>query len=94
MTYDPDRDARAPKNVNPNVRPYEREGPELSTVMMLSLVALFLAVGFWFYATSGSDTVATDDRPKAEGTTTGSGSQEAPLPKTPTPPTVPVEPRQ
>lgn len=91
MTYDPDRDARAPHDVNPNVRPYERDRPEFSTVIILGLTALFLAIGAWFYATSGGQSVAVDDRPKAEGTV-GSGTRGEPLAKTP--PTVRAEPRQ
>ena len=31
MTYDPDRDARAPSDVSPNERPYSRQGAGLST---------------------------------------------------------------
>ena len=86
MTYDPDRDARAPADVSPNRRPYEREGTSLSVALMLALMAAFVAVGFWFYATSDSAIVATGERPAA---TTGTGAQEPPLPNMPTPPTAP-----
>lgn len=86
MTYDPDRDARAPADVSPNRRPYEREGTSLSVALMLALMAAFVAVGFWFYATSDRAIVATGERPAA---TTGTGAQEPPLPNMPTPPTAP-----
>jgi ferric-dicitrate binding protein FerR (iron transport regulator) len=89
MTYDPDRDARAPADISPNRRPYERAGAGLSVALMLALMAAFVAVGFWFYATSDGTTVATGERPAAEQATTGAGSQEPPLPNTPTPPTAP-----
>lgn len=42
MTYDPDRDARAPADVNPNTRPYERGGAGLSVALMLGLMAAFV----------------------------------------------------
>jgi hypothetical protein len=97
MTYDPDRDVRAPDDVNPNVRPYERDGPGLSVLLMLGLLVAFIAVGLWFYAMSGNSALTTEDRlrtdPKTEHTT-GTGSQERPLPNTPTPPTVPSPPQQ
>jgi hypothetical protein len=91
MTYDPDRDTRAPADVSPNRRPYERSG--VSAALMLCLMAAFVAVGFWLYMTNDSN-VATDNRPAAERTTTGAAPQERPLPETPTPPTVPSQPRQ
>jgi len=88
MTYDPDRDDRAPADVNPNRRPYDRGGAGLSAAMMLALMAAFLAVGFWFYATADR-TVATRERPAAEATTTGEGSQDRSATETPpaSPPT-------
>jgi len=94
MTYDPDRDARAPADVNPTERPYSREGAGLSVALMLGIMAAFIAVGFWFYATNNDPAVVTDNRPAEERTTTAAGSQERPLPQTPTPPTVPAQPRQ
>lgn len=92
MTYDPDRDARAPADVYPNQRPYSRQGAGLSVALMLGLMAAFVAVGIWFYATDPA--VVTDDRPAQERSTAGAGSQEQPLPATPTPPTAPSQPRQ
>lgn len=96
MTYDPDRDARAPADVSPNRRPYERERTDVGAVMTLSILGLFIAFGLWFYLTGGEHhTAATDDRPAASQTTTGSGTREAPLPaNTPTPPTVPSPARE
>ena len=88
MTYDPDRDARAPADVSPNRRPHERGGTGLSVALMLALMAAFVAVGFWFYATQDTTTLV-GDRPAAERTTTGTTPKEAPLPNTPTPPTAP-----
>lgn len=94
MTYDPDRDMRAPDAVNPNTQPRERDGPRFSVLLMLGLMVAFIAVGLWFYATSGNP-ITTEDRtdPRLERTT-GTGSQERPLPSTPTPPTVPSPPRE
>lgn len=89
MTYDPGRDARAP-----NIRPDDRERTDMSAVMMLGIMALFAAFALWFYMTSGEHSVATDDRPAVTQTTTGAGTREAPLPNTPTPPTVPSPPRE
>ena len=99
MTYDPGRGARTPAGASPNRRLYEREGTSLSVALMLVLMAAFIAVGFWFYATRDNATVAMSERSKGERsmgerfaagqTTTASGAQEPPLPKTPTPPTVP-----
>jgi hypothetical protein len=97
MTYDPDRDARAPADVNPNTRPHDREGPRFSALLMLGLLVAFIAAGLWFYAQSGDTTVTTEDRFKTEPPaerTTGTGAQERPLPNTPTPPTVPSPPQQ
>lgn len=89
MTYDPDRDTRAPGDANPNRRPYERAGTGWSVPLMLGLIVAFVAAGFWFYAMNSDPTATTANRPLEERTTTGAGSQERPLPNTPTPPTVP-----
>jgi hypothetical protein len=94
MTYDPDRDSRAPADVSPNTRPYERDRPDLSVIAMLGIMAAFIGFGLWFYMTGGEHSVAHDDRPAVTGTTTGSGTREAPLPNTPTPPTVPSPARE
>ncbi len=90
MTYDPDRDARAPSNVSPNERPYSRQGAGLSTALILGLLAAFVAVGIWFYASPDDPAVVTDNRPAEERSTTGAGTQ--PLPQTPTPPIAPAQP--
>lgn len=92
MTYDPDRDARAPADVSPNERPYSRSGAGLSVALMLGLLAAFVAVGIWFYASPDDPAVATDNRPAQERSTTGAGTQ--PLPQTPTPPVAPAQPDQ
>jgi hypothetical protein len=92
MTYDPDRDARAPADISPNSRPYERTGTGLSVALMVALMAAFVAVGFWLSASNDSAPVVTDQRPAAERSTTG--SRETPLPNTPTPPTMPSPSRQ
>jgi len=94
MTYDKVRDARAPADVNPNQRPYSRAGAGLSAALMLGLMAAFVAVGVWFYATNNDPAALTGNRPVEERSTTGAGSQEPPLPQTPTPPTVPAQPRE
>ncbi len=90
MTYDPDRDARAPSEVSPNERPFSRQGAGLSVALMLGLLAAFVAVGFWFYASPDDPAVVTDNRPAEERSTTGAGRQ--PLPQTPTPPIAPAQP--
>jgi hypothetical protein len=92
MTYDPDRDTRAPADVSPNQRPYSRNGAGLSVALMLGLMAAFVAVGIWFYASPDDPAVATDNRPAEERSTTGAGTQ--PLPRTPTPPIAPAQPNQ
>jgi hypothetical protein len=92
MTYDPDRDARPAADINSDARPYSRDGARISVALMLGLMAAFIAVGFWFYAANNSPAVVTDNRP-AEQRITGADSQERPLPQTPTPPTVPSQPR-
>jgi hypothetical protein len=88
MTYDPDRDARAPADVSPNRRPYEREGTGLSVALMLALMAAFVAAGFWFYALDNS---VTGDRMVQDHTAQDRSANrtEPPLPNTPTPPTAP-----
>lgn len=92
MTYDPDRDARAPADVNPNTRPYKRGGAGLSVALMLGLMAAFVAMGFWLSATK-DDTVATGNPPSAERTTTGAAPQDRPPPETPTPQSGPTQPQ-
>ncbi|MGD9924570.1 MAG: hypothetical protein AB7V13_24455 [Pseudorhodoplanes sp.] len=93
MTYDPDRDARAPEDANPNVRPHERKRSD-HVVILLTLFALFIGAGVWLYAKDDSPLATNPDAPSAERTTTGTATREPPLPDTPTPPTVPSQPRQ
>lgn len=90
MTYDPDRDARAPSDVSPNERPYSRQGAGLSVALIVGLLAAFVAVGIWFYASPDDPAAVTDNRPAEERATTGAGSQ--PLPQTPTPPIASAQP--
>jgi hypothetical protein len=92
MTYDQDRDTRAPADLHPNQRPYSRRGAGLSVAFMLVLMAAFVAVGIWLRTTDPA--AVTDDRPIQERSSTGAGSHEPPLPATPTAPTVPSQPRQ
>lgn len=92
MTHDPD--ARAPDEINPHTVRRERDRTDMSVVMMLSVIALFIAFGLWFYATSGDHTIATEEVPAAKQTTTGAAMPERPLPTTPTPPTVPSPQRE
>lgn len=78
MTYDPDRDARAPGDVNPNTRPYDRppHAPQRGNGLgiMLGLLAALLIGGFVFYNMSRPATVATDDvRDARPPVTTGAG---------------------
>lgn len=88
MTYEPDREGRAPNAINPHAVIRERERKDMRAVLLLALIAAFILTGLWFYAKVDDETVATD-RPAIEQTTTGAGTREAPLPSTPTPPTVP-----
>ncbi|HWV54301.1 hypothetical protein [Pseudorhodoplanes sp.] len=79
MAVGPDQDtdirARAPELPGE----VERQRTDLSVVSILAVLALCVAVGLWFY-TKDQEMVAGD------GTTvqtSGSGSQELPLPNTP-----------
>jgi hypothetical protein len=96
MTYDPDRDARAPSDVSPHERPYSRQGAGLSVALMLGLLAAFVAVGIWYYASPDDPADATDNRPAQERLTTGERSTtgSGTLPRTPTPPVAPAQPDQ
>ncbi len=71
MTYDPDRDARASGDVNPNVRAHEREAGRTGLYAMLGVAALVLVGAFMFM--NRPATVATDGRPDARPVTTGAG---------------------
>jgi hypothetical protein len=78
MTYDPDRDVRAPGDVNPNTRPYDRQphAPKRGNGLgiMLGLLVALLIGGFVFYNISRPATVATDGMPDARPpVTTGAG---------------------
>ena len=87
MTYDPDRDAKAPLEVNPNHHTGYAK-PTSGMGMLLGLIALLVVGGFIFYAMNGDRTVATNDsRPASTApSTTGSGTTTpAPRPATPTP---------
>ena len=78
MTYDPDRDARAPGDMSPTTRPYDRppyppkRGNGLG--ILLGLMAALLVGSFIVYSMSGPASVATDGRPDAIApATTGAG---------------------
>jgi hypothetical protein len=74
MTYDPDRDTRAPGDVNPNTRPYKRPRTGGGYGVLLGLLALLIIGGFLFYNMGRSATVATDARPDVRApVTTGAG---------------------
>jgi hypothetical protein len=63
MTYDPDRDAKAPTDVNPNARPDEgqaRAGTGM-IVFVLALITVTLA-GFFLYPADNTATMDTTDR--------------------------------
>ena len=79
MTYDPDRDTRAPSDVNPNRRPYERNAGGRSMGLVLGLIALLLVGGFLFYGMRDANNVASDNRPTAtQPDTTGSTGTTTP----------------
>ena len=69
MTYDPERDARAPADVNPNTRPHERLRSGNGMPIMLGLLALLLIGGFLFYSMSRETKVVG-----TPGATTGIGA--------------------
>lgn len=74
MTYDPDRDARAPNDVNPNTRSYERPRGGSGLAVMLGLIAVLIVGGFVFYSLSRQASLATDGKPDAQPlVTTGAG---------------------
>jgi hypothetical protein len=69
----------------------ERERADLSVVVILSAVALVVAAGLWLY-TRDREMVASDGTTTKQ--TTGSGSQELPVPQTPRMPAAPSPPQQ
>ena len=91
MTYDPDHDARAPKDMNPNVRHNDlpKTGPG-KIILLAALVALIIG-GFVYYGTSDSNIASNEMRAPVQATppasiqreTTGTGSTP-PAPQTPT----------
>ncbi|ARP98628.1 hypothetical protein [Pseudorhodoplanes sinuspersici] len=86
MTYDPDRDARAPDDVNPNRRPYERRAGGRSMGLVLGLIALLLVGGFLFYSMRDANDIASDNRPTAsQSDTTGTASGGKTEPTNPAP---------
>jgi hypothetical protein len=76
--------------VTPALHPTSARTSGLSTALILGLLAAFVAVGIWFYASPDDPAVVTDNRPAEERSTTGAGTQ--PLPQTPTPPIAPAQP--
>lgn len=80
------REPSAPCEGHPHLGQIERERTDLRVVTILSLVAVAVAVGLWFY-TKDREMVASDgtttERTTTERTTTGSGPKELPVANTP-----------
>lgn len=73
MTYDPDRDARAPDEMNPNVRA-EGQPRGMGIGLWLAILVVLALSTFYFFGMDRNGTVATTDRPTAiTPSTTGSG---------------------
>ena len=91
MTYDPSRDARAPSEMNPNVRPYNREKTGSGKVILLAAMVALIIGGLVYYGTSDTNTASNEMRAPVQATppasiqreTTGTGSTP-PAPQTPT----------
>jgi hypothetical protein len=80
MAVHPDRDPEAEVQLQPLPGEVERERADISVVSILAVLALAVAVGLWFF-TKDKEMVAGDGTTVKQ--TTGSGSQELPLPNTP-----------
>ena len=79
MTYDPNRDAKAPLDVNPNHSRYQGLRDNGSGGgLLLGILALLIVGGYIYYVMSDDTTVATKDtRPAATApSTTGSAQRE------------------
>ena len=91
MTYDPDRDAKAPLDVNPNVRPYDRKGFSGMGIMLGAFALLALGAIFLFSTRDTNNVASNQMRAPVTHTPpasiqrepTGSGSSP-PAPQTPT----------
>jgi hypothetical protein len=78
MTYDPDRDAKAPSEMNPNVRPSDRPGNGMGMGMWFAIFAVLAVASFFFFSSERFGSVATNDRPAVTiPNTTGSGDTDA-----------------
>ena len=73
MTYDPDRDAKAPADMNPNVRPEDRKGG-MGAAMWLAVLSLLAVIGFVMFGMDRENAIARNEKPIATTpSTTGSG---------------------
>jgi hypothetical protein len=75
-----DRDSDARIEPRPLPGEVERERTDIGVVSILAVLALFVAVGLWFYSRD-KEMVAGDGTTVKQ--TTGTGSQQLPLPNTP-----------
>ena len=86
MTYDPNRDTRAPGETNPNRRPDARNSGGMGMGMVLGLLALVILGGLLFYNMRGDNNVASTNQPAGtQQSTTGSGSTGTTTPSATTP---------
>lgn len=90
MTYDPDRDQRAPADMNPNLRPHERGpgGTKFGIGLLLGLFAIAVFGAFLYFGFSGGERVA--ENPPVPPASTGAASPaEEPIRPTPSMPAPP-----
>jgi hypothetical protein len=80
MAIHPDRDPDPPIEQQSLPGEVERERTDISVVSILAVLALAVAASLWFF-TKDREMVASDGTTVKQ--TTGSGSQDMPLPNTP-----------
>ena len=80
MTYDPDRDAKAPRDMNPNVRPADRPRG-MGMGLWVGLLAA-LAIATFILFNSGRDNNVATDRPVTNPPATTGSSPTVPAPAT------------
>jgi hypothetical protein len=73
MTYDPDRDAKEPSEMNPTVRPADRSGG-MSMGLWVGILAALAVATFLMFNMVGNDNVVADRPLLNPSSTTGSGN--------------------
>ena len=75
MTYDPDRDAKAPVEMNPNVRPEDGPSNGMGLGVWFAILAVLAIASLFFFSADRDGSVATNNRPTViTPSTTGSGA--------------------